>query len=647
MQPSEWPIGSTYLGRGKTAFRVWAPESTTVAVSLVAPKAQVLPLEATGRGYYQAALDGVEPGARYLYRLHKGLGEQVERPDPASRLQPEGVHAASQVIDQEFAWTDAGWAGRSLQDYVLYELHIGTFTPEGTFQAAIPHLTTLRELGITAVELMPVAQFPGERNWGYDGVYPYAVQYSYGGPEGLKRLVDACHGQGLAVTLDVVYNHLGAEGNYLWDFGPYFTDRYRTGWGSAVNFDGPYSDEVRAYFIENALYWLRDFHVDALRLDAVHAMLDFSAGTFLEELAGRVEGEGQRLGRRLHLVAESDLNDPRIVRTPDLHGFGLDAQWADDLHHALHVQLTGDHDGYYIDFVATLADGSQQPSVPLLTRALREGYAYTGQHSVYRRRRHGAPPTDVPAYRFVVCAQNHDQVGNRMLGERLSQLLGSGEQREQKLQLAAATVLLSPFIPLLFMGEEYGETAPFLYFVSHSDPELSEAVRVGRRAEFATFDWQGEPPDPSAISTFRRSKLDHSLREHGWHHRLWQFYQALLRLRRTLPALRELNKDQIEVLGFQARRAVFWRRWAGEQETWAVLNFAEEPAELVLPVPVGGWEKVLDSAEWLRGTEADDRVVTASGKAAARPKVMARQIVSDGEVWIEVPALTVLVFASG
>jgi maltooligosyltrehalose trehalohydrolase len=645
LEPTKWPIGSTYLGEGKTAFRVWAPAATEVSVHLTSPSEQVLALEAAGRGYYQALVDGVAPGACYLYRLDDRLNGPKERPDPASRFQPEGVHGAAQVIDQAFPWTDAGWVGPALQDYVQYELHVGTFTPEGTFQAVSSHLAELKELGITVVEIMPVAQFPGGRNWGYDGVYPFAAQNTYGGPDGLKHLVNACHRHGLAVTLDVVYNHLGAEGNYLWDYGPYFTDRYKTAWGSAVNFDGPQSDEVRAYFIENALHWLRDFHLDALRLDAVHAMVDFSAGTFLEELAGRVDEEGRQLGRRLYLIGESDLNDPRIVRTPETHGLGLHAQWADDLHHALHVQLTGEHDGYYRDYVTAggSGNGEERPSMPLLARALREGYAYTGQHSLFRQRRHGAPPKDIPAHRFVVCSQNHDQVGNRMLGERLTQLAPPS-----KLQLAAALILLSPFIPLLFMGEEYGETAPFQYFVSHSDPALIEAVREGRRAEFVAFTRQGEPPDPAAEDTFQRSKLDHSLREQGWHRNLWEFYRELLRLRKTLPALRELNKDQIEVLGFQGRRALFWRRWAGDEQAWAVFNFGEEPAELVLPVPVGRWEEVLDSAEWLRGAQASDAAKgTDSGGPEKRSgNVPARQIASDGEVRIEVPALTVMLFES-
>jgi maltooligosyltrehalose trehalohydrolase len=334
---------------------------------------------------------------------------------------------------------------------------VGAYTKKGTFESIIPHLDELKKLGITAIELMPVAQFPGTRNWGYDGVYPYAVQNSYGGPEGFKRLVNACHGRGLALVLDVVYNHLGPEGNYLWDFGPYFTDRYKALWGFSINFDGPHSDDVRHYFIQNALYWVTEFHVDALRVDAVHAILDFSAEPFLEELASAVHDEAKRLNRRVYLIAESALNDTRVIRSREFGGYGLDAQWNDDFHHALHTVLTGERMGYYRDF-GRLQD---------LAKALLEGFVYSGEYSPYRRRRHGNSSRDIPAHRFVVFSQNHDQVGNRMRGERLSELVCF-----ERTKLAAGVMTLSPFIPLLFMGEEYGETAPFQYFVSHSDPDL-------------------------------------------------------------------------------------------------------------------------------------------------------------------------------
>jgi maltooligosyltrehalose trehalohydrolase len=538
-------------------------------------------MEPGERGYHEAVVDGAEPGSLYVYRLD----DRDERPDPASRFQPQGVHGPSQVPEPAFAWEDDSWSGLALDDYAIYELHVGAFTLEGTFEAIVPHLEGLKSLGVTAIELMPVAQFPGGRNWGYDGVYPFAVQDSYGGPTGLKRLVSACHRQGLAVILDVIYNHLGPEGNYLADFGSYFTDRYRTPWGPAINFDGPGSDEVRRFFIENALYWITEFHIDALRLDALHAVFDYSAQPFLEELAVAVHEQGDRLGRRVHLFAESDRNDPRLIRPTDVGGYGLDAHWNDDFHHALHTVLTGEQSGYYQDF------GKMED----LAKAFRDGFVYSGQYSPYRQRRHGASSRDVPANKLVVFAQNHDQVGNRMGGERLSQLVSF-----EKLKLAAGAVLLSPFIPLLFMGEEYGETAPFQYFVSHSDPALIEAVRHGRREEFAAFTGQGEPPDPAAAPTFLRSKLNHDLGREG-HRILFEFYKELFRLRKELPALARLSKEDLEAVAYETEKALFVRRWAAASEVFIVFNFGDEAASVTLPVPAGFWWIRLDSRDrrWL------------------------------------------------
>jgi len=526
--------------------------------------------------------DGVEPGSLYFYILEG----QKERPDPASRFQPQGVHGPSQVVDTQFAWQDECWFGLPLQDYIIYELHVGTYTSRGTFEAIIPHLDNLRDLGITAIELMPVAQFPGERNWGYDGTYPFAPQNSYGGPEGLKRLVNACHQRGLAVVLDVVYNHLGPEGNYLWDFGYYFTDRYATPWGSAVNFDGPYSDEVRRFFLENALYWVSEFHIDALRLDAVHAILDFSAQPFLADLAWAVHERAERLNRRIYVIPESALNDTRLVRLPEVGGFGLDAQWNDDFHHALHTLLTGEQSGYYQDF-GRLSD---------LTKAFCEGYVYSGQYSTYRRRHYGNSSRNIPAHRFVVFAQNHDQVGNRMRGERLSQLVAF-----EGLKLAVGVVLLSPYIPLLFMGEEYGEEAPFPYFISHSDPRLVAAVRKGRKEEFAAFKSQGEPPDPQEESTFLSANLNHALRREGNHRVLLDFYAKLISLRKRTPALNCLSKENMEVMGFEKGNVLFLRRWTPTDEIAVVFHFGEQDTSPLIPLPRGLWKKGLDSADedWL------------------------------------------------
>lgn len=573
----EIPLGATYLGEGRCQFCVWAPQMQRVEVRIVSPKERVISLR-QDKGYHQASVEKVEPGSLYFYRLDG----QKERPDPASRFQPQDVHGPSQVVDPDFPWQDKSWLGLPLQDYILYELHVGTFTPAGTLEAIIAHLDELQNLGITAVELMPVAQFPGNRNWGYDGVFPFAVQNSYGGPAGLKKLVNACHQQGLAVVLDVVYNHLGPEGNYLRDFGPYFTDRYQTPWGQAINFDGPHSNEVRRFFIENALYWIREFHIDALRLDALHAIFDSSAQPFLQELATHVHMEGKRMDRRVYLFAESDRNDSRFIRIPDREGYGLDVHWNDDFHHALHTLLTGEHAGYYLDF------GSLQD----LAKAYEEGFIYSGQHSPYRQRRHGSSSHDLPAYRFVVFAQNHDQVGNRMLGERLSTLVPLAG-----LKLAAGAIILSPFIPLLFMGEEYGERAPFLYFISHSDPALVEAVRRGRKEEFSGFAWQGELADPQDEGTFLASKLQQELRSQGHHQMLREFYKELIRLRRTLPALAFLSKKQIEVVSWEREKVLLLRRWQEEDEVFMVSNFGNLQIRVDLPVPAGPWRKLFDSED--------------------------------------------------
>jgi len=559
-------------------------------------------------------MEEIEPGARYLFRLNGDL----ERPDPASRFQPLGIHGPSEVVDPGFPWSDQSWVGLPLRDYVLYEVHVGTCTPEGTFEGIIPRLARLKELGVTAVELMPVAQFPGGRNWGYDGVHPFAAQNTYGGPEGLKRLVDACHGKGLALVLDVVYNHLGPEGNYLSDFGPYFTDRYRTPWGKAVNFDGPHSDEVRRFFIENALYWVRECHVDALRIDAVHAIFDFSARPFLEELASSVHEEAERLGRRIFVIAESALNDPRVVRPPELGGFGHDAQWNDDFHHALHALLTGERSGYYQDF-GRLRD---------LAKALRDGYVYDGRYSAFRRRRHGRSSKDIPTGRFVVFSQNHDQVGNRMGGERLSALVSP-----EALKLAAGAVILSPFIPLLFMGEEYGEKAPFPYFVSHLDPGLVKAVREGRKGEFSSFEWGEEPPDPQDEGTFLRTRPDHGLGLSGDGKALFDYYRELLRLRREVLSPVGMGGKAMEVTTIEGEEVLMIIRRSAAGEAALVLHFGRMPRTAALPLPRGRWHKALDSSDprWLGpGGGAPDELLS-DGRAAVPLQPEAVLLLQNGK----------------
>jgi len=571
-------LGAHYLGSGECRFEVWCPRAKRVEVHLVSPQDRLISLVPAARGYFTAQAAGIEPGARYFYRLD---GEN-EFPDPASQFQPDGVHKGSAVVDPSFHWSDSSWAGKPLEEYLTCEIHVGTFSAEGTFEGIIPFLDDFDELGVTALELMPVAQFPGSRNWGYDGVHPFAAQNSYGGPVGLKKLVDACHQQGLAVILDVVYNHLGPEGNYLANFGPYFTDRYHTPWGEAVNFDGPESDEVRRLFIENAVYWIREFHIDALRLDAVHAIYDFSARPFLQELATAVSVEGERLGRLAYTIAESSLNDSRILQPADSGGWGIDAQWCDDLHHAIHRTLTGEDNGYYLDF----------EGFPDLVRAYRNGFVYEGQYSRFRRRRHGNSARHVDPRRIVVCSQNHDQVGNRMLGERLTGLVDD----PALLRLAAALVLLSPYQPLLFMGEDYGETAPFQYFVSHGDPNLVAAVRRGREYEFAHFQWKGEVPDPQSEQTFQASRLNHRLREKPRNRALREFYRELIRIRQTSSAYRFATREQTETRVLQEDGVMSFRIWVDTDALLTVFNILPQPVTIPNPVRGEKWKVILDSS---------------------------------------------------
>ena len=506
------------VSRGGVRFSVWAPNVENVSVAIEG--GETYPLERRDGGVFEATVSDVSAGADYRYVLN---GERTV-PDPVSRYQPKGVHGPSRVVDwAAFEWRDAGWRGIEMRDAVIYELHVGTFSEEGTLTSAIPHLRGLRELGITAVEVMPVAEFPGSRNWGYDGVLLYSPQSTYGGPEALRQFVDAAHAEGLGVILDVVYNHLGPEGNYLEAFGPYFTRKYTTPWGPALNYDDAGSDEVRRFIIENALYWVTEFHIDGLRLDAIHGIFDFSPRHILRDLAEAVHEQGEALGRRIVVIAESDLNDPRVINSTDACGYGLDAQWADDLHHAIHAAVTGEHSGYYADF------GGITP----VATALRTPFVYDGRFSAHRNRRHGAAATGIPSDRFVVCIQNHDQVGNRAAGDRLTTIVGPRKSR-----VAAALLLLSPYVPLLFMGEEYGETNPFQYFVSHGDPQLIEAVREGRRKEFEAFGWGDEVPDPQSEETFARSRLDRSRISEPQHREMLALYKELLRLRRVEPALR-------------------------------------------------------------------------------------------------------------
>lgn len=571
--------GPSYLGDGRCEFLVWAPKAKEIALKFSTPEDgvwSIAPMEPLDFGYWRASVKGAWPGTRYYYVL-----EGQERPDPASHFQPLGIRGPSEVVDHaSFEWTDNGWENIHPASMVIYELHTGAFTPEGRLDSIIKRLDDLKDLGINAVELMPVAQFPGERNWGYDGVFPFAVQNTYGGPIALKRLVDECHGRGMAVILDAVYNHFGPEGNYAMEFGPYLTDIYRTPWGMAMNFDGPESDHVRNYFIENALHWFERYHIDGLRLDAIHAIIDTSAIPFLKVLRTKVGEYAISKGRPFYLFAEDDLNDTRAV-SGDEHSYGLDGLWCDDFHHCLHTLLTGEQDGYYADYGATWQ----------MVKSMNEGFAYSGQYSRYRRRSFGSRSISVPKDRFIVFSQNHDQVGNRLLGERLSSLVPF-----EGLKLASGALLLSPYIPLIFMGEEYGEDAPFLYFVNHEGAELIEAVRDGRKKEFSGFMRGFEPPFPDDAATFKRSVLSWDKRKEGSHALLLNLYMTLIRIRREVSALSPAG-SAVQAWGLDEEKIFFLKKESEGSSTFAAFNFNTGARSLIMPFPEGRWVKALDSAE--------------------------------------------------
>jgi len=544
-----------------TLFEVWAPLAKQVRLKL---DERLLLMQAEEDGWWSLDEASAEHGSLYQYVLDEGN----PLPDPRSPSQPKGVHGPSQVVDHSrFEWRDATFRPPPLGASILYELHIGTFTPPGTFDSAIDRLGHLLDLGIQYIELMPVNHFPGQRGWGYDGVSLWAPHAAYGGPDGLKRLVDACHARGLGVILDVVYNHLGPDGNYLPQFGNYFTDRHHTPWGQALNFDGPDSDEVRRFVIDNALMWLRDYHMDALRLDAADLIMDNSAVHILEQMAEEVQMLENQTRRQRYLIAESDLNAPRMIRPPDIGGYGLDAHWCDDFHHALHTVLSGESTGYYRDF----------GEIAQLAKSLTNAYVYDGEYSSFRQRTHGRPPTDVPAYRFVCFLQNHDQIGNRARGDRISHIT-----RMDRAKIGAALVLTAPFIPMLFMGEEWAASTPFLYFTDHTDQELGQAITQGRRKDFAYFGWEpDEVPDPQSLETFERSMLNWDEVNHKPHAGVLKWYQDLIALRARLPYLSDGSFEFINV-DFD------------EDESWLVMtrgpvlvavNFDEVDHELSLNLP--------------------------------------------------------------
>lgn len=581
-------IGVNFSTTGEAKIRVWSPLSGSVQLVITATD-EVIALEKQDFGYWTLNTSALHEGAHYTFSIDGKTG----LPDITSLSQPLGTHGPSVALDLlHFPWNDTDWQNIPLEDYIFYELHTGTFTAGGSFIDIEERLNYLVELGITAIELMPVAQFPGKKNWGYDGVFPFAVQHSYGGAPCLQHLVNAAHNKGLAVVLDVVYNHLGPEGNYFSEYGPYFTSKYQTPWGNAINFDDDWSQGVREYFIENALMWFRDFHIDALRLDAVHAIKDCSAVHFLQELRTEVDQLMAVTGMNYYLVAELDLNDTRFITPVNEGGYGIDAQWIDEFHHALRVTAGGDTTGYYEDF----------EQIHHLAKAYRDVYVYDGQFSRHRKKTFGKKVQDNPGSQFVIFSQNHDHIGNRMLGERTSQLVSFEMQK-----LMAGSTLLSPFLPLLFMGEEWSETNPFLYFIDHKDPELTEAIRQGRRKEFAAFHVQGEAPDPAAQNSFESSKLQWSLLNVAPHKTMFGFYKELIKLRKNHPALHHLHRDKFQVEENIEQQTILLKRWFEGTELFCVMNFSLVAHSFILPGGEGTeWRQLFNSAECLWGGPEED-----------------------------------------
>lgn len=543
-------------------FAVWAPNARKVSVKV---DNCVYPMSSSnGTGWWRAVVKKTDNGTDYAFLLND---DPTPYPDPRSPWQPNGVHGASRLYDHTtFTWNDDRWQASPLASAVIYELHLGTFTAEGTFDAAIARLDYLVDLGITHVELMPVAEFPGRHGWGYDGVALFAVRQSYGGPDGLKRFVDAAHLRGLAVLLDVVYNHFGPVGNYTGKFGPYLTDNHRTPWGDAVNFEDAGSDEVRRFFCDNALMWMRDYHIDGLRLDAVHAFVDRSAIHFLEQLSAEVTVLSAALGRCLFLIAESNLNDPAIVTPREAGGYGIDAQWSDDFHHALFTVLHAEQGkGWYSDF----------GSLENLAKSLSRVFVYDGAYSRYRGRRHGRPVEGLSAHRFLGYIQNHDQVGNRMTGDRLEHIVGM-----DRAAAAAGILFTAPFIPMLFQGEEFAASTPFQYFADHDDPEMAKSVSEGRRRKFAAFGWSPDKiPDPEKMESFEGSKLNWSELHEGRHAEMLEWYRRLIHLRRTSSSLSDGDLGHIKVVVDEHKRWLIMDR-GRVRVLW---NLSDRPAEFENP----------------------------------------------------------------
>jgi len=544
-------------------FSLWAPKAKKIAVKI--DDKQYPMAGPDEKGWWKASVEAAQPGTHYAFMLDD---DATPYPDPRGLWQPNGVHGPTRIYDQTaFAWTDDRWQGPPLSGAVIYELHVGTFTAAGTFDAAIERLDYLSKLGITHVELMPVVEFPGKHGWGYDGVALFAVNNLYGGPDGLKRFIDACHAHGLAVLIDVVYNHFGPVGNYTTKFGPYLTDLHCTPWGDAVNFEDSGSDEVRRFFCDNALMWMRDYHADGLRLDAVHAFIDRSAIHFMEQLSAEVEVLSSTLERKLVLIAESDLNDPKLVRPREADGYGMDAQWSDDFHHALFTILNVEKDGkgYYADF----------GTFEKLAKSLTDVFVYDGVYSRYRGRTHGRPVNGLSAHHFVGFIQNHDQVGNRATGDRLEHIVGM-----RRAKVAAGIVLTAPFIPMIFQGEEFAASTPFQYFADHEDPEMAKAVREGRQREFAAFGWDpNEIPDPEKLETFEQSKLNWNEIEQDSHGEMLDWYRRLIDLRRRSASLNDGDMRRVSVEFDEKEHWLTMNRG----QVRVLCNLGDKPAELENP----------------------------------------------------------------
>ena len=570
---------STFFHDKFCRFTVWAPEKKHVILHIVAPFDKEFPMVKNEEGYFSVEVETVEKELQYFFKPD-GINDF---PDPASQYQPDGVHGPSQTIDHSsFNWNDGNWKSIPINEMIIYELHVGTFTPEGTFEAIIDRLDDLKDVGINALELMPVFQFPGNRNWGYDGVYPYAVQNSYGAPEGLKKLVNACHQKGISVILDVVYNHLGPEGNYFSQFGPYFTTRYNTPWGDAINFDDAWSDGVREYFSGNVIHWLENYHIDALRFDAIHAIFDIGAVHFWALTHQKVKHLEDKMGRRFYLIAESDLNDPKIVKMPEQGGYGFDAQWLDDFHHALYTLINPEDKQRYYDF----------GSIDQLVKGYNEGFVHSGEWVKFRKKKYGASSANFPGDKFVIFIQNHDQIGNRADGKRLCSLVDF-----EKLKLASAAVFLAPYIPMLFMGEEYGDESPFLYFISHSDRDLIKAVQEGRNKEFADFGFDDNVADPQDENTFRQSILQWDKRNKDHHKMILEWHKELIRMRKTFAPLKDFDKRNLQAKVINENSFVLYRHTAGMEESMMCLfNFSEEEVEYA-PALTQTAIKVFDSKD--------------------------------------------------